>query len=31
MAQGKTIGGLGVFYFDNKDTKYHLVRPILAN
>lgn len=30
MAQGKTIGGLGVFYFDNKDTKYHLVRPVLA-
>ncbi len=30
MAQGKTIGGFGVVYFDNKDTKY-LVRPILAN
>lgn len=30
-AQGKTIGGYGMFYLDNKDTKYHLVRPILAN
>lgn len=29
MAQGKTIGGFGVVYFDNKDTKY-LVRPVLA-
>lgn len=29
-AQGKTIGGYGMFYLDNKDTKYHLVRPILA-
>lgn len=29
-AQGKTIGGYGMFYLDNKDTKYHLVRPVLA-
>ena len=29
IAQGKTIGGYGMFYLDNKDTRY-LVRPILA-
>ena len=29
-AQGKTIGGFGVIYFDNKGSNY-LVRPILAN
>lgn len=29
IAQGKTIGGYGMFYLDNKDTKY-LVRPVLA-
>lgn len=28
-AQGKTIGGFGVIYFDNKDLNY-LVRPVLA-
>lgn len=30
IAQGKTIGGYGMFYLDNKDQEY-LVRPILAN
>ena len=29
IAQGKTIGGYGMFYLDNKDTSY-LVRPVLA-
>lgn len=28
-AQGKTIGGFGVIYFDNKDLNY-LVRPVLV-
>lgn len=28
-AQGKTIGGFGVIYFDKKDTQY-LVRPVLV-
>ena len=30
-AQGKTIGGFGVVYFDNKNTTKYLVRPVLAN
>lgn len=29
IAQGKTIGGYGMFYLDNKDQEY-LVRPILV-
>ena len=29
IAQGKTIGGYGMFYLDNKDQEY-LVRPVLA-
>nr|WP_293544868.1 hypothetical protein [Prevotella sp.] len=29
IAQGKTIGGYGMFYLDNKNTSY-LVRPVLA-
>ena len=29
-AQGKTIGGFGVVYFDNKNTTKYLVRPVLA-